>query len=108
MNFYIDPQIDKMDSMSNRNDNLTYRKEICALLESMDLTDCFRNIYPDLRRYTWHARGKSSRLDYWFISENLLNQLETYKYLPGLHSDHSIIKIILGNQLQNRKRFLEI
>ncbi len=63
-NFYMDPQIDKMDSMSNRNDNPTYRKEISALLESMDLTDCFRNIYPNLRRYTWHARGKSSRLDY--------------------------------------------
>ncbi len=73
----MDPQVGKMDSMSNRNYNPTYRKEICALLESMDLTDCFRNIYPNLRRCTWHASGKSSRLDYWFISENLLNQLET-------------------------------
>ncbi len=56
--------MDKMDNMRNRNDNPIYRKEICALLESMDLIDCFRNIYRNLRRYTWHARGKSSRLDY--------------------------------------------
>ncbi len=33
---------------------------------------------------------------------DLLNQLETYTILPGLHSDHSILKIILGNQLHNR------
>ncbi len=98
----MDPQLDKMDSMGNRNDNPNYRKIICALLESMYLTGCFRNIYPNLRQYTWHARGKSSRVDYWFISENFINQLETYKILPGLHSDHSILKISLRNKFHNR------
>ncbi len=49
-NFCMDSKLDNMDSMSNRNDNPIYRKDICALLESMDLTDCFRNIYPNLRR----------------------------------------------------------
>ncbi len=71
-----------MDSISNRNDNPISRKGICAILEFMDLIDCFRNIYTNLGRYTWHARGKISRLDYWFISENLRIQLETYKILP--------------------------
>ncbi len=98
----MDPKLDTMDSMSNRSDNTIYRNELCALLDSMDLTDCFRNIYPNLRRYTWHSRGRSSRLDYWFISENLLNEHETYKILPGLHSDHSILKIYLGKELHNR------
>ena len=62
----------------------------------MDLTDCFRDLYPNYRRYTWHARGKSSHLDYWFISEHLLNELKSYNISPGLHSDHSILKIELG------------
>ncbi len=44
-NFCMDSKLDRMDGMSKRNDNLIYRKEICALLESMDLTDCFKNIY---------------------------------------------------------------
>ncbi len=34
--------------MSNINDNPTYITEICALLDSTDLTDCFRNIHPNL------------------------------------------------------------
>ncbi len=79
-NFYMDPKLYKMDSKSNRNDSHIYRKEIRALLESIDLTACFRNIYPNLRKCTWHAKGKSSRLDYWFISENLLNELKLTQF----------------------------
>ncbi len=37
-----------------------------------------------------------SRLDYWLISEHILNEIQSYKILPGLHSDHSILKIELG------------
>jgi exonuclease III len=101
-NFYKNPKLDKMDSMINKNDNPVYRNEICALLEAFTLSDCFRNLYLTLRRYTWHARGKSSRLDYWFISEHLLNELESYQIIPGLHSDHSILKVEIGNDIPNR------
>ncbi len=65
-NFYLNPKLDKLDNMSNMNDNPIYRNEIIALIESMCLNDCFRNLYPNLRRYTCHARGTSSHLDYWF------------------------------------------
>ncbi len=41
-------------------------------------------------------------MDYWFISDNLLNVLETYTILPGLHSDNSILKINLGNEFHKR------
>ncbi len=96
-NFYLDLKVDKIDTMSNKSDNIIYRKEIISMLDSMNLTDCFRNLFPNITRYTWHSRGKSSILDYWLISEHLLNELENYKNLPGLHSDHSIIYINLGN-----------
>ncbi len=88
--------------MSNKSDNIIYRKEIIFILDSMNLTDCFRNLFPNLRRYNWHSRGKSSRLDYWFISEHFLNELQNYKILPGLHLDHSIIYINLGNSTPKR------
>ncbi len=70
--------------------------------------DCVKNVYANLRRYTWYARGKFSRLDYWFIYKNVLNQLEMYKILPELYSHYSILKIGLRNQFYNRgKRFLK-
>ena len=96
-NFYLDPKLDKLDSMSNRHDNPIYRSEILSLLDFFYLNDAWRTLFPSSRRYTWHSRGKSSRLDYWFLSNQLLNSLQDYKILPGLHSDHSILKIQIGN-----------
>ena len=97
-NFYLDPSLDKLDSMSNRQDNPAFRGEILSLLESFDLNDAWRTLFPSSRRYTWHSRGKSSRLDYWFLSNHILNSLQEYKILPGLHSDHSILKIEISTQ----------
>jgi exonuclease III len=105
-NVCMNPKLDKQDSMSKKNDNVIYRNEMKALLESMNLTDCFRDLYPNLRRYTWHARGKSSRIDYHFISDHLLNELFSYKILPGLHSDHSFLKLEIGNETTSRGRGL--
>ncbi len=107
-NFYLNPNLDKLDSMSNKNDNTIYRNEVLFLLDSINLVDCFRTLYLNLRRYTWHARGKSTGLDHWFISENLLNDITSYKIQPGLHSDHSILKIEIGNNnLSRGKGFLK-
>ncbi len=92
--------------MPNRNDNPIYRNEIHSILESMALSDAFRTLHPKSRRYTWHSRGKSSRLDYFFISEHLLNELLSFKITPGLHSDHSILNITFGSISNNRGKGL--
>ncbi len=82
-NCYPDLKLDKIDIMSNKNDNITLHTRL-------------RDLFPNESRYTWHSRRNLSRLDYWFISEHLLNELENYKIIPGLHSDNSIIYINLG------------
>ena len=66
-NFYIDPNMDRQTNMSSR-DNPVYRQEIVPLLDSFNLADSWRECNPNSRRFTWHSRGKSSRLDYFFIS----------------------------------------
>ncbi len=76
-----------------------------ALLQSMILTDAWRDLNPNSRRYTWHSRGKSSRLDYWFISEHRLNNIANYIIISGLHSDISILKISLVNNILNRGKW---
>ncbi len=96
LNIYLDPQLAKMDNMSNKNDNPFYRKEIHAVMEAICLTDFFMDLYPNIRWYTWHARGKSSCPYYWLISEHLSNQISSYNILPGLHSDHCILKLNIG------------
>jgi hypothetical protein len=97
LNLYINPILDKKDTMTNHHDNHIYRQNIISLMETHCLTDCFRDLNPNLRRYTWHSRGKASRLDYFLISDYLLNEIITCKIDPGLHSDHSIFKLAIGN-----------
>jgi exonuclease III len=92
-NFYLNPKLDKQESMNNKNDNLVYRAEIVSMLDSLELNDAWRTLFPHARRYTWHERGRSSRLDHFLISDHLLNNLTNYKITPGLHSDHSILTI---------------
>jgi exonuclease III len=103
-NLYLNLKLDKLDSMSNKGDNPVYRAEIKSMLETLDLNDAWRTLNPLSRRYTWHSRGRSSRLDYFFVSDHLLNTITDYKILPGLHSDHSILKITLQSDFTTRGR----
>ncbi len=57
------------------------------MLESFNLVDAWRVLNPDVRRYTWHPR-----LDYLFISEHLLNIINTVDINPGDFSDHCILQ----------------
>jgi hypothetical protein len=103
-NFYLNPKLDKQDNIKHTLDNIDYRREILSIIEFFNLSDAWRILYPDTRRYTWHARGKASRLDYFFISEHLMNELSNYKIIPGLHSDHSILSLSFNNSNKQRGR----
>ena len=92
-NLYMSKDLDKLDSMAHSNDNPLYRKEIIEMLDTYDMVDIWRVLNPDSRRYTWHSRGLSSRLDYWFVSDHLLNVTSKVEILPGVFSDHSMLMI---------------
>ena len=53
------------------------------------LTDYWREINPDSRRYTFHRKSQGSRLDYWFISNFYKNKVQKCTIDIGTHSDHS-------------------
>ncbi len=103
-NFYMDHELDKQKNMTSKDNNPAFRQEMNALLESLNLADCWRIQNPNSQRYTWHSRGKSSRLDYFFISEHLLNDINKCSIETGLHSDHSIVNLERHNNKSNRVR----
>ncbi len=59
-NFYMDPDLEKQINMTIKDINPVFRKEINALLDSINLVDAWRVQNPNIRIYTWHSRGKSS------------------------------------------------
>ena len=48
--------------------------------------------------YTWHGKtkGLSSRLDYWFISEQLLNPIDKCRVKPAFFTDHDQVTFTLN------------
>ena len=102
LNIYLDPKLDKQNTMSNKSDHPKYRREFLSIMESFSLADCWRILNPKTRRYTWHARGKASRLDYLLISEHFLNDINECNIMPGVHSDHSIISVEIGKNVDTR------
>ena len=73
-NTYLDTKLDKHGGI---NENISdYAKQIIEFNSEYNLIDIWRVLHPDDKRYTWrgHTRGGhvSSRLDYWFISTQLV------------------------------------
>jgi hypothetical protein len=61
-------------------------------MEINNFIDVWRTLNPNERIFTWH-RGKSrSRLDYIFVSEHMMNSISESEILPGIHSDHCLLK----------------
>ena len=104
-NVYLDQQMDKMDNIRDTNDNNNYRTDLLSYLDVNNLVDAWRTINPTKKCFTWHRGNKRARLDYIFMSEHLLNCLETATILPGIQSDHSLLSLSLSSsQVQGRGR----
>jgi exonuclease III len=101
-NLYLNPRLDKLDTMPDNNDNPEYRVNLLSFLETENLIDIWRTLNPYSPTFTWYRGTSRSRLDYFFTSEHLLNTIKSTDILPGFHSDHSLINICFSdNNKQN-------
>ena len=106
-NLYLNPRLDKLDNMPETGDNASYRVEIESYMEVNNLVDVWRVINPDKRFFTWSRGTKRSRLDYFLVSEHLLNYTDNTDILPGFMSDHSLLQFTCssGNSDSKGKGF---
>lgn len=86
-----------------RGNHTTYFKsleEIEMFKENMDLTDIWRDLHPNIQRFTWR-RNKPEihcRLDFFLISSSLSSDALEADILPGFKTDHSLITLSLGTK----------
>ena len=61
------------------------------------LTDIFRQLHSESKRFTWRRRNpiKLARLDYAIGTNSLVDIIKSGKILPGYRSDHSRIELDL-------------
>ena len=102
-NLYMNQRLDKLDTMPDTNDNAIYRQEILSFLDTNNMIDIWRAINPSKRTFTWYRGKQRSRLDYFFTSEHLLNCVQHVDILPGIHSDHSLLKATFDTGDENSR-----
>ena len=102
MNLAMDPILDRQGSHYN-NDNSV--KVLKHKLEQLDLIDYYRFANPDQSGFTYMSYSHKlafSRIDYFFVSEPIVQFIKRIKVLPAFNSDHSLI--LLEIELENFKR----
>ena len=68
------------------------------MLETNQWTDIWRIKNPDKFTFTWKGESPtkaSARLDYIILANSMTSFVEDIDTLPGFHSDHSCVQIIL-------------
>lgn len=62
------------------------------LMESNELVDIWRLFNVDVKRFTYHgSRQSASRIDFFLLSQNLIQHVNRVDIIPSAFSDHSIL-----------------
>ena len=102
-NTVLDPNLDKKNG--NKETHKKCRKTIKSILDTNELTDIWRLQHQDKKSFTWHSNNKPpifSRLDYFLISNNIVNNTKHTFIKTSYKTDHSLITLSLNFNKANR------
>ena len=97
-NVALNPLLERSGGRIELNESKKFRQEMNGMLMSLKLEDIVRNTAPEDKLFTWHNKtmGISTRLDYWFLSENILNRVSNCKIQTALYTDHDLVRFCLS------------
>ena len=81
------------------------RAKITEMTEIMNLTDVWRDLHPNDRKFTWRRfnSAQRGRLDYFIISKDLIQNNACAAIEPGYRTDHSIITLEINLSNTNQR-----
>ena len=86
--------------------NIKAQEQVDNLMINLDLLDIWRELYPEMRRYTWRRNTplQQSRLDFFLISDLLSTFVTNGDIKAGYRTDHSMITLTLtlGKESKNK------
>ena len=92
-NCTINSELDRLNCTSKSDIGQVDLKNI---IYNKSLEDVYRRRFPEKKTYSWSRGNKSSRLDYWLISESLDCQVVQVEYLACPFSDHKVASLKLS------------
>ena len=95
-NCILDPSLDCYNYKHVNNPKA--RDKVIDIINIHNMVDPFRENFPRLKRYTWRKKNplKQARLDYFLISENMMQYVKSSRIEMGYRSDHSIVALVLS------------
>ena len=95
-NCVLDPDLDYYNYKTVN--NAKARDKILELMSTKYLQDPFREMNPEQKKFTWRKKNpcKQARLDFFLISEELMQLAKKCSIEPSYRSDHSIITLELN------------
>ena len=86
--------------------NIKAQEQVDNLMINLDLLDIWRELYLEMRRYTWRRNTplQQSRLDFFLISDLLSTFVTNADIKAGYRTDHSMITLTLtlGKESKNK------
>lgn len=75
--------------------NIKAQEQVDNMMTNLDLLDVWRELNPEMRRYTWRRNTpfQQSRLDFFLTSDLLSTYVTDADIKPGYRTDHSIITL---------------
>ena len=95
-NTVLDYTVDKSDMTKHRNSKAA--EYINSCIETSELLDIWRELYPERHGFTWHKKNPNNlheRLDWFLISTELQQIVESMDIRPGLKSDHQMVTLVI-------------
>lgn len=87
-----------MDRLLPRGQRHCYEEIISEFITKGSLIDCWRIKKPNTKQYTWYNSANNdqcSRLDFWLISTNLINEVLKCEISASLLTDHCAVSLSL-------------
>ena len=100
-NEVLDPVLERKNS-GVVNKSRKYRSGLSDLMDRCAITDVWRIRHSKTRRYSFHRKAQASRIDFWLISDHLLNKVAKNEIETGVLSDHSRVILNLRQYEANK------
>jgi hypothetical protein len=94
-NLVLNPALDYCNYKSVN--NVKAQERVLAMTTDLELSDIWREINPETLRYTWRRTNpqQQARLDFFLVSETLMDKVKHCDILHGYRTDHSLITLEL-------------
>jgi hypothetical protein len=78
---------------------------LIEVMKQMDLIDIYRTFYPKTKVYTFFSapHGTSSKIDHIISLQTGLNRYKNIAIIPCILSDHHRLRLIINNNINNKK-----